>query len=96
MQRIIRRQRIHIQAYKIAEQLSLPVMVCMDGFILTHAYEPVDIPDQKQVDDFLPPFKPTHIVDPDGPEDSGYMPIHVSTWKRNISSIVPWKNQKKH
>ena len=62
---------LHIQAYKIAEQLSLPVMVCMDGFILTHAFEPVDIPDQKQVDDFLPPFKPTHIVDPRWPRGIG-------------------------
>jgi pyruvate ferredoxin oxidoreductase alpha subunit len=62
---------LHIQAYKIAEQLSLPVMVCMDGFILTHAYEPVDIPEQKQVDDFLPPFKPTHIVDPRWPRGLG-------------------------
>ncbi len=45
---------LHIQAFRIAEQVSLPVMVCMDGFILTHAYEEVDIPDQKQVDDFVP------------------------------------------
>ncbi len=58
---------LHIQAYKIAEQTFLPVMVCMDGFILTHAFEPVDIPEQKQVDDFLPPFKPKHTVDPNFP-----------------------------
>src|SRR6187431_2255988 len=37
---------MHIQAYRLAEQVSLPVMVCMDGFILTHAYERIDIPDQ--------------------------------------------------
>lgn len=62
---------LHIQAYKIAEQTFLPVMVCMDGFILTHAFEPVDIPEQKQVDDFLPPFKPRHIVDPRWPRGIG-------------------------
>ena len=62
---------LHIQAYKIAEQTFLPVMVCMDGFILTHAFEPVDIPDQKDVDDFLPPFKPRHIVDPRWPRGIG-------------------------
>jgi pyruvate ferredoxin oxidoreductase alpha subunit len=62
---------LHIQAYKIAEQTSLPVMVCMDGFILTHAYEPVDIPEQKQVDDFLPPFKPQHILDSRWPRGLG-------------------------
>jgi pyruvate ferredoxin oxidoreductase alpha subunit len=62
---------LHIQAFKIAEQTFLPVMVCMDGFILTHAYEPVDIPEQKQVDDFLPAFKPRHIVDPRWPRGIG-------------------------
>src|SRR6185312_8259500 len=45
---------LHIQAFKLAEELSLPVMVCMDGFILTHAFEPVDIPGQEQVDAYLP------------------------------------------
>ena len=62
---------LHIQAFKIAEQTFLPVMVCMDGFILTHAYEPVDIPQQKEVDDFLPAFKPRHIVDPRWPRGIG-------------------------
>jgi len=37
---------LHIQAFRLAEELSLPVMVCMDGFILTHAYERIDMPDQ--------------------------------------------------
>src|SRR4051794_18980980 len=49
---------VHIQAFQLAEQLSLPVMVCMDGFILTHAVERVDMPDQAQVDGFLVPFVP--------------------------------------
>jgi pyruvate ferredoxin oxidoreductase alpha subunit len=62
---------LHIQAFKIAEQTFLPTMVCMDGFILTHAFEPVDIPEQKEVDDFLPPFKPRHIVDPRWPRGIG-------------------------
>ncbi len=62
---------LHVQAFRIAEQTHLPIMVCMDGFILTHAFEPVDVPDQKQVDDFLPPFKPRHIVDPRWPRGIG-------------------------
>jgi len=62
---------LHIQAFKIAEQTNLPVMVCMDGFILTHAYEPVDIPDAKDIDAFLPPFKPANIVDPRWPRGIG-------------------------
>ncbi|MBW1981261.1 MAG: pyruvate ferredoxin oxidoreductase [Deltaproteobacteria bacterium] len=62
---------LHVQAFKIAEQTFLPVMVCMDGFILTHAYEPVDMPEQKEIDEFLPPFKPRHIVDPRWPRGIG-------------------------
>jgi pyruvate ferredoxin oxidoreductase alpha subunit len=51
---------MQIQAYKIGEnpEISLPVMVNMDGFILTHAFEPVELIDQKMADKFLPPYKP--------------------------------------
>ena len=45
---------LHIQAFRLAEELSTPVMVCMDGFILTHAVERVEMPEQEQVDAFLP------------------------------------------
>ncbi len=64
---------VHIQAFKLAEELSLPVMVCMDGFILTHAYEQVDIPSQEQVDGFLPPFQPRQVLDPAAPLSIGAM-----------------------
>ena len=36
---------MHVQAFRLAEELSLPVMVCMDGFVLTHAFEPLEVPD---------------------------------------------------
>ena len=62
---------LHIQAFKLAEQLSLPVMVCMDGFILTHAFERVDVPTQEQVDAFLPPFRPRQLLDPAEPVTIG-------------------------
>ncbi|MEN3113546.1 transketolase C-terminal domain-containing protein [Uliginosibacterium paludis] len=64
---------LHIQAFKLAEELSLPVMVCMDGFILTHAYERVDIPTQEQVDQFLPPYSPRQVLDPANPVSIGAM-----------------------
>ena len=64
---------LHIQAFKIAEELSLPVMVCMDGFILTHAYERVDMPSQEQVDRFLPPYEPRQVLDPNDPVTIGAM-----------------------
>jgi pyruvate ferredoxin oxidoreductase alpha subunit len=64
---------LHIQAFKIAEELSMPVMVCMDGFILTHAYEGVDMPDQADVDAFLPPYEPRQVLDPAEPVSIGAM-----------------------
>jgi pyruvate ferredoxin oxidoreductase alpha subunit len=64
---------LHIQAFKLAERLSVPVMVCMDGFILTHAYERVDMPDQETVDAFLPPFEPRQKLDPADPYSIGAM-----------------------
>ena len=64
---------LHIQAFRIAEELSLPVMVCMDGFILTHAYERVDMPEQAQVDRFLPPYEPRQVLDPNEPVTIGAM-----------------------
>src|SRR5689334_15811049 len=62
---------LHIQAFRLAEDLSCPVMVCMDGFILTHAYERVDIPSQAEVDAFLPPFEPRLVLDPREPVSIG-------------------------
>ena len=64
---------LHIQAFRLAEELSTPVMVCMDGFILTHAVERIDIPSQAQVDAFLPPFVPRQVLDPDAPISIGAM-----------------------
>jgi pyruvate ferredoxin oxidoreductase alpha subunit len=64
---------LHIQAFKLAEELSMPVMVCMDGFILTHAYERVDIPEQADVDAFLPPYEPRQVLDPSEPVSIGAM-----------------------
>ena len=64
---------LHLQAFRLAEELSTPVMVCMDGFILTHAVERIDIPDQLAVDAFLPPFVPRQMLDPDEPISIGAM-----------------------
>jgi pyruvate ferredoxin oxidoreductase alpha subunit len=64
---------LHIQAFKLAEELSLPIMVCMDGFILTHAYERVDMPTQAQVDAYLPPYEPRQVLDPQEPVSIGAM-----------------------
>lgn len=66
---------LHIQAYRIAEDhnVYLPVMVCIDGYILTHAVEVIDLPAQEQVDGFLPPLQPLHVLDPEDPVSMGVL-----------------------
>jgi len=61
------------QAFRIAEdhRVMLPVMVCVDGFVLPHAFEVVDLPDQKEVDAYLPPYQPIYKLDPDNPLTMG-------------------------
>ncbi|MGD2126443.1 MAG: transketolase C-terminal domain-containing protein [Desulfobacteraceae bacterium] len=63
----------HVAAFKIAEDpgILLPVMVCMDGWILTHSYEPVSIMEQGDVERFLPPFQPPNFLDVDDPKSWG-------------------------
>ena len=56
-----------IKAYWLAEQVSIPVMVCYDGYILSHTFMPFDLPDQEQVDSFLPPFQPDYFLNPQDP-----------------------------
>jgi pyruvate ferredoxin oxidoreductase alpha subunit len=64
---------LHVQAFRLAEALSLPVMVCMDGFVLTHAFEPLEVARQEQVDAFLPPYDPRQVLDPSDPVTIGAM-----------------------
>jgi pyruvate ferredoxin oxidoreductase alpha subunit len=63
----------HIAAFKIAEDpnIMLPVLVCMDGWILTHSYERVSFLAQNEVDSFLPPFKPENFLDVNDPKSWG-------------------------
>lgn len=66
---------MQLQAYKIAEkpEISLPVLVNMDGFILTHAFEPVELFDQKMADEFLPPYKPEKYLTTKDPVTFGIL-----------------------
>ncbi|WP_295484437.1 transketolase C-terminal domain-containing protein [uncultured Succinatimonas sp.] len=63
----------HIMAFKIAETVGLPIMVCMDGFVLTHAFERLDVPSQEMIDSFLPPYEPKEYLDPKEPISMGAM-----------------------
>lgn len=65
-----------IMAFKIAEETALPVMVCLDGFTLSHTNELVDVPDQAGVDAFLPQYRPQNLLDAGHPRTlcAGAMP----------------------
>ncbi len=68
------------QAYKIAEnkKVLLPFMVCMDGYKLTHAYEPIELLEQDFVDSFLPPYEPVAYLTTKKPLTFGsYAPPHI-------------------
>jgi pyruvate ferredoxin oxidoreductase alpha subunit len=60
-----------VQAFRIAERLELPVMVCVDGFVLTHTLEPLVLPSQEEVDAFLPPYRFGRTLDPQHPVTHG-------------------------
>jgi len=66
---------LHFIGYRISEDkdMMLPVMVCMDGFILTHGIETVDMPSKEQVEKFLPPYKPLYKLDPANPISMGLL-----------------------
>ncbi|MDD1748208.1 MAG: pyruvate ferredoxin oxidoreductase [Methanomassiliicoccales archaeon] len=59
-----------LQSYRVAEdiQVMLPMMVCLDGFVLSHTVERVEIPGQEEVDAFLPRFKPLNVLDTESPK----------------------------
>ena len=74
-----------IQAFAIAEHADVltPVMLNLDGFVLTHTYEPVQIPAQEDVDAFLPPFRAVSKMDLDAPTNMGFTagPAHYTEFK---------------
>ena len=58
-------------AFRVAEELKLPVMSNLDGFVLTHVQEPVDVPEPEEIAEFLPPYEPEHTLDPSDPKTMG-------------------------
>ncbi len=91
-----------IMAYKLAETVNLPVMVILDAFFLSHTYEPVDIPDQNAVDDFLPPFEPKFKLDTSNPcafnqlsPPNVYMEMRYSIHRASLDSQEIYKHIEK-
>ena len=91
---------LHLQGYRISEDHSvmLPVMVNLDGYILTHGLETVDMPSQEQVDKFLPPYKPLYKLDTSDPMTLGslatpehYMETRIAIQKthEDVLKLIP-------
>ncbi len=87
---------LHIIGMKIAqdERVQLPYMVNVDGFLITHTYETVDVPTQEEVDKFLPAYKPFQLLDPSSPMSLGcftepayHMEARYLMHKANVDSL---------
>jgi len=81
-------------AFKIAEhhKIWMPVMVCLDGFILSHTSAQVKVPVQSEVDKFLPKFKPLVMLDPDDPFAHGSLTDSKGIWEQRMSLIDGFNN----
>jgi len=87
-----------LMSFRIAEdpRVLLPAMTCIDAFICTHTFEPVDIPDQEKVDAFLPPYKPTHVkLDPDEPMTLGPFGVPEYYQEMRYAQHLAMKNAEK-
>ncbi len=68
-------------AYKITESLYLPVMVCIDGFILSHTLEPLILREQSDIDKYLPKYEPDYFLDTENPQSFGNAAMGDSYYK---------------
>jgi pyruvate/2-oxoacid:ferredoxin oxidoreductase alpha subunit len=79
-------------AYRIAETAQLPVMVCAEGFLLSHTSEVVDVPDQETVDAFLPALHPPEdwVLDPAVPRAFSSLPApqEYAAFQRHVADAL--------
>lgn len=75
-----------IQGFKIAEKVNIPIMVCYDGYVLSHTLMPVSIPEAQKVKDFLPDYKPHTILDPKNPRNIN--PVTLAEPRQNADGVL--------
>jgi pyruvate/2-oxoacid:ferredoxin oxidoreductase alpha subunit len=88
-----------IQAYKVAERVNLPVMLVLDAFVLSHTAEPVEIPEQGLVDEYLPPYQPAYKLDLSDPRAFGglappevYMELRYKVHEAMDEALSLWED----
>ncbi len=79
-------------AFKVCEQVLLPGMLVMDAFILSHTYEPVEMPDQDLIDEFLPPFDPPYKMDLKDPHAFGA--LTTPEWYMELRYLIQEAHEK--
>ncbi|MCS7197450.1 MAG: pyruvate ferredoxin oxidoreductase [Candidatus Bipolaricaulota bacterium] len=86
-----------IQAYKVAEKVFMPAMLVLDAFVLSHTAEPVEIPDQALVDQYLPPYQPIYKLDVNDPHSFGalappdvYMELRYKMHRAMEDALAEW------
>ena len=79
-----------VQAFRIAQEAELPIMMCMDGFMLSHMYEPVEYLTRKQVSGFVPRYKPRYALNPGKPVTMGTLatPQYYVMFRKQIHDAV--------
>ena len=85
-------------AFRVAEdkRVLLPAMACIDAFVCTHTFEPVDVPSQEEIDDFLPPYKPEHVkLDPEDPWTLGPFGVPEYYQEMRYAQHLAMKNAEK-
>ena len=75
-----------IQGYRIAEKVSIPIMVCYDGYVLSHTLMPVEIPQQDTVNKYLPPYKPHTVLEPGNPLNIN--PVTLADPRENADGVL--------
>ncbi len=86
-----------LHAFRVAEdrKVSLPIIVNIDGFTLSHVIEPIELPDQEEVDDYIPAFKPRYKLDPRKPITMGPVGIPEVYTEAKVAQDNIIKNSKK-
>ena len=87
-----------LHAFRVAEDrnVSLPMMVNIDGFTLSHVIEPIELPDQEDVDKFIPPFKPRYKLDPRRPISMGPVGIPEVYTEAKVAHDMAMKKAKRY
>jgi len=87
-----------ICAYKVAERVLLPAMLVLDAFVLSHTAEPVEIPDQALVEQYLPPYQPLYKLDVNFPRAFGglappdvYMELRYQMQQAMEQALSEWE-----